>query len=178
MTVDDIVYGRKKAPVEKHALDYSVPSTYLHRNKQEETKTAPDKKSLAPDGPVYSIGKSLRANYMKAQSFGKDGKEPPHSYLALRQWYPKKDDKVVVKPKVYRKTYIDAVFEYNNKHKYPSPDHYFKDEKKKKEEDKKVEAKKAPRPCFLDDCQYLGMNFPGPGSYEIQKVTLLTCSKN
>ena len=160
---------------EAERLQYRVPSTYLIRNKQEEGKEAPDRKNLSADGPAYTISKCKREHLLKNVSYGKDGKEPPHSYLNIAQWYIKKDGKDGdLKPKsVERKTYIDDVMAYNNKHKYPGPDQYFKENKKKdekKEKDKDKDKKKVIRPCYLDDYQYIGLNNPAPGAYNPQLV--------
>jgi len=153
-------------------MDYAVVPTYLKRNQTDtgkEDAKAGNKKPLA-DGPVFTISKSKRIDIMKGPSFGKDGKEPPHSYMNLRTWFVKKDKKEIAdKPKVNRKTYIDEVIDYTAKHKYPGPDAYFKEKPKKKEKDvdKKVDGKKLQRPCYLDEYQYLGMNLPAPGSYNL-----------
>lgn len=159
----------RRAPYGKYSLTYYSPPTYLARNKQVELKGIVDKKGLLPDGPVYSFSKCKRQTHKKPVSFGKEGKEPPHTYLTLNDWKGKKENKAPSKSVSKRKTYIDYVIEYNNRCKYPGPSHYFKEKKKKEQPPKtKIDPKKHVRPCFLDDPQYLSMNNPAPGAYEIE----------
>lgn len=162
----------RRAPYGKHSLTYYSPSTYLPRNKQLELKKVVDKKGLMPDGPVYSLAKGKRQTHKKPVTFGKDGKEPPHSYLQFKEWNAKKENKAPSKSVGKRKTYIDCVIDYSNKCKYPGPSHYFKEKKKKeKPPQAKIDPKKFVRPCFLDDPQYLSMNNPAPGAYNIEVIS-------
>ena len=167
MTLDDVINETTKAN-SSGLLPYDLPKTYMRRNKFEDVKLAPDKKNLSADGVAFSISKSKRPPLNTKLTYGKDGKEPPHSYLNVRQWYVKKGDKSVDKDKKFiRKTYIDDVMTYCSKNKFPGPDQYFKDQKKKKEDkrDEKKDGKKLTKPNFLDDYQYIGMNNPAPGAY-------------
>jgi len=168
LTVEDIMHDSRRAPYGKHLLTYYSPSTYMPRNKQAELKGIVDKKSLMPDGPVYSFSKCKRQTHKKPITFSKEGKEPPHSYLKFKDWNSKKENKAPSKSVPKRKTYIDNILEYNNKCKYPGPSHYFKEKKKDKAANVKIDPKKFVRPCFLDDPQYLSINNPAPGAYEIQ----------
>ncbi len=168
ITIDDMLKDSGKPTGGCNSLPYKTPKTYLRRNKYEETKAMPDRKNLSADGEAFTMGKAKREHFFKPPTFGKDGKEPPHSYLNLRQWAAKKEAKVDGK-KMVRKTYIDDVLEYNKKHKYPGPDSYFKESKKAKESTVvKVDGKKLVRPSFLDEYQYVGLNNPAPGAYNPQ----------
>jgi hypothetical protein len=168
LTIEDIMNDGRCAPYGKYSLTYYSPSTYMPRNKQVELKGVVDKKGLMPDGPVYSFSKYKRQTHKKPVTFSKEGKEPPHSYLKFKDWNPKKENKPPSKSVTKRKTYIDNIIDYNNKCKYPDPSHYFKEKKKEKPPSTKIDPKKFVRPCFLDDPQYLSMNNPAPGAYEIQ----------
>jgi hypothetical protein len=143
----------------------------MRRNKHEETKGNIDKKNLSADGAAFTIGKSNRSNFAAKPGYGKDGKEPPHTYLNIREWMAKGAKKSAEdrSKTAMRKTYIDEVCQYHQKHKYPGPEHYFKEQKKKEKTGGKVltkeEIKKLVRPSFLDDHQYLSMNNPAPGTY-------------
>lgn len=158
----------RRVPCGKYSLTYYTPTTYLPRNKQVELKGIVDKKGFLPDGPIYTVSKGKRQTHDKPISYGKDGKEPPHSYLKFNEWKGKPKGKVLSKSVPKRRTYIDEVIEYNNKHKYPGPSQYFKENKKKEKGKVGVDGKKLVRPCFLDDPQYLGMNNPGPGAYKLE----------
>lgn len=171
LTIDDVITDGRRVPFGKYSLNYFTPTTYLARNKQIELKKIPDKKGFMPDGPIYTISKEKRGAYNKPIVYGKDGKQPPHSYLKQLEWAKKKDNKVD-KTKLMRKTYIDEVISYNTKYKWPGPDQYFKGKEKKEAKKNMVDGKKLVRPCFLDDPQYLGMNVPAPGLYKIVVILL------
>eukprot|EP00826_Nyctotherus_ovalis_P051348 TRINITY_DN6411_c0_g3_i1.p1 TRINITY_DN6411_c0_g3~~TRINITY_DN6411_c0_g3_i1.p1 ORF type:complete len:166 (-),score=50.15 TRINITY_DN6411_c0_g3_i1:381-878(-) len=153
--------NRRLASIGKYGLNYQVPATYMARNKP--IQVGSEKKELMPDGPVYTWSKCKRQTLASNVKFGKDGKEPPHSYMQLETWAAKKEAKTSAK--VNRTTYIDDIMKYQGKHKYPGPDKYFKEEKKKLPEKKSVDKSKLIRPSFLDDAQYLAMNNPAPGTY-------------
>ena len=161
MSIDEIRNNPRLASVGKYGLNYKVPYTYTIRNKP--VQMGSEKKELMPDGPIFTWSKSKRQTLANISKFSKDGKEPPHSYLQLKTWTAKKENKV--SSKVKRETYIDDIVKYENKHKYPGPNKYFKEEKKKAAEKKTINPSKLVRPSFLDDAQYLAMNNPAPGSY-------------
>ena len=66
-----------------------------------------EKKVLMPDGPIYTWSKSQRKTLANSSSVGKDGKQPPHSYLKINEWAKKKEQKNIDKSKIQRYTYID-----------------------------------------------------------------------
>ncbi len=165
---------------------YKLPLPYL-RSRDSGTATkkpAEEKKSLfAPgpgDGPQFKFPKAKKGMDYQINVFGKDGKEPPISYLPMKEWGGKKavkreeakgEEKKGTKGG--RGSFIDAIFYYGEKYKYPGPDAYFKKDKEKakenaKDADKSKDKKKAERPNFLSDCEYLGLNNPAPGTYNLK----------
>lgn len=180
LTVDDLVFSGKKGTDVWGGTSYKLPEPYL-RPRIPEKKGAEDRKSTfvpAPgDGPQYKFTKAKKGMDYQIQVFGKDGKEPPISYLELKPWIKKKEKKAEektedkTKQKGGRGSFIDAIFFYGEKYKFPGPDKYFsekKKEEKKKDSDKPKDEKKPEKPNFLDDYQYLGLNNPAPGTYNMK----------
>lgn len=169
------------------ATSYTLPKPYLRE--RTEKKDAGENKARfiqAPgDGPAYKVGKSERKRFFHLNVYGKDGKEPPHSYLPLKEWggkkEPKKEEAKGDKKFVgsARNTFVDNIFFFGEKYKLPGPNAYFKEpgEKAKtaKKEEEGKEKKKFERVNFLCDAEYLGMNNPCPGSYNMKVGTTMTC---
>jgi hypothetical protein len=137
----------------------------------------------AGDGPSYKIGHEQRKRFYHLNVYGKEGNEPPHSYLKVKEWAVKKDDKKKDDKKEDHKgvggrgSFVDAIFFFGDKYKYPGPDNYFKEDKDKAktakaDEGKEKEKKKFERVNFLCDAEYLGMNIPCPGSYNTNVTSL------
>lgn len=174
--MEDMLTSSQKNPDIGGAGPYVVPRTYYHPKVDE---AAEKKKVKAAEGPAYSIGKSQRASLYHKNNYGKDH-EPPHSYVELKQWIKKKEggDKTTAEEKkknFKRNTYIEAIFDYQTKYKAPGPGAYFdKGAAGKKEEGKKKgtgdNAKKNIPPTlnFLSDAEYLGLNNPAPGAYNLE----------
>eukprot|EP00831_Metopus_contortus_P080061 TRINITY_DN809_c0_g1_i2.p2 TRINITY_DN809_c0_g1~~TRINITY_DN809_c0_g1_i2.p2 ORF type:complete len:153 (-),score=56.67 TRINITY_DN809_c0_g1_i2:182-640(-) len=85
------------------------------------------------DGPAYGMGKESRNVFSSKNNMGKDGHEPPSSYLKYNEWAPKatekKDDKTKEKKGVQgRGSFIDEIFFNGEKYKMPGPGGYFKEE--------------------------------------------------
>ena len=127
------------------------------------------------DGPEYKFSGG-RKGEVKISSLGKDAKGTPVSYLPISVWGVKKEEKETAKTErasmTGRKSFIDAIFFYGNKYKYPGPNQYFalpkKGSEKKQEKPKEKEKEKTEKMNFLMDYQYLGMNIPGPGEYPMK----------
>ncbi len=163
---------------------YRVPVPYL-RTREEGKKDADESKGRrfvqSPgDGAAYKFGKGNRGRFYHINSYGKEGKEPPHSYLpykelGVKKVPGKKEEKGEKKGPPGRGSFIDDIFFYGNKFKYPGPEKYFsasdaKDKKKEpKPEDK--DKKKTERLNFLCDAEYLGMNNPDPGTYPLKAIS-------
>ena len=158
---------------------YKLPNPYLRtredpKDKKEGESAKPRFVTAPGDGAAYKFGNAKRGRFYHINVYGKDI-EPPVSYLPVKEWVKKreakkeetKDDKKAGVPG--RGTFIDAIFFYGNKYKYPGPDQYIVGAKNKKEEPKKEgedkDKKKTERLNFLCDAEYLGMNNPCPGSY-------------
>lgn len=160
------------------STSFKIPVPYLRV--REDRKDFADKKTRfieAPgDGPAYKLGKEERHRFYHLNVYGKDGNEPPISYLKSQEWAVKKppkkeENKSDKKKEEGRGSFIDAIFFNGEKYKLPGPDRYFQTEKGKDQEkkDKKTEEgkekKKYQRLNFLCDAEYLGMNYPCPGTY-------------
>ena len=170
MRVEDVLTSSGQGGAGSIGLPYRVPKTYLRRNKLEDSKKGPNR-NLSADGPAYTVSKSKRVDILKHASYGKDGKEPPHSYLNLRLWTHAKDKKGAADERgksAKRATYIDDVIAYHNKFKYPGPDQYQKPPAKKdsKKKDPK-DSKPPPKPNYLNEAEYIGLNNPAPGDYNV-----------
>ena len=170
-------------------VSYKLPSPYL-RVREGKTEATGDKKArfieAAGDGPAYKIGNDKRKRFYHLNVYGKEGNEPPHSYLKIKEWAVKKDEKKKEDTKEEKKgiggrgSFVDAIFFFGDKYKYPGPDNYFKEDKDKAKtakaevEGKDKEKKTFERVNFLCDAEYLGMNIPCPGSYNtIVKLIIL-----
>jgi hypothetical protein len=82
LTVDDMMAGSKKNTESWGAPSYRVPPTCFFPKKGEGKET--DKKpGNVAEGPAFSVGKSQRGRFYHLNNYGKDGKEPPHSYLQV-----------------------------------------------------------------------------------------------
>ena len=159
---------------------YTLPKPYL-RERLEKKEEGDQKRRFveAPgDGPAFKVGKAERKRFFHLNVYGKDGKEPPHSYLPLKEWGGKKEvkkEEVKGEKKFVgsaRNTFVDNIFFNGEKYKFPGPNAYFKEPPAKKEapkkEDEGKEKKKFERVNFLCDAEYLGMNNPCPGTYELK----------
>lgn len=176
LTVEDMIGATSNAGSAWGGTSYQLPKTYLRT--REERKDYAEKKTRfveAPgDGPAYKLGKSERKRFYHLNVYGKDGHEPPISYLATKEWGgkkpPKKEEEKGEKKKddKGRGSFIDAIFFNGEKYKLPGPDRYFQTEKTKEKKPKAEEGKekkKFQRLNFLCDAEYLGMNNPCPGTY-------------
>ena len=170
-SIEQIMNAHRMANAGKQAMGYTVPSTYLPRNKKRGAEESQDNKGLMPDGLIYTWSKSKRSGSIESAKYGKDGNQPPHSYLNINPWFKKKENSVKP-PKIDRKTYIDDIVSYSKKYNYPSPDKYNVEPKKKVTEKKTVDPKTLIRSSFLDDYQYLSMNTPSPGDYNPQVLLI------
>ncbi len=166
-------------------MTYRTPVPYL-RQRLTAKKEAEEGKSSrfvqAPgDGAAYKFGKGNRGRFYHINSYGKDGKEPPHSYLPYKEMggkkvvAVKKEGEGEKKGATGRGSFIDAIFFNGKKYKYPGPGNYFSATEKGKEKANKKEAetkdkdkKKFERLNFLCDAEYLGMNYPCPGTYNLK----------
>lgn len=176
MTVDEVTNTGKNAVNVWSGFTYEVPRPYLRPRvipKDQEGQ----KRHFVPgpgDGPEYKFAIGEKGKSHVAVPYGKDAKMPPVSYLPLPSWGAKKEGKKETKDekgsKTERGSFIDAIFSYGNKYKFPGPSQYFATSKNdlEKKQKKPKEKEKTERMNFLMDYQYLGMNIPGPGEYPLR----------
>jgi len=184
-----MINANKKTADVWGGASYKLPLPYLRVREDKKEKNTDEKKSrfveAAGDGPAPKFGNSKRGRFYHLNTYGKDGKEPPHSYLPVSEWIKKKDKeqkkedtKEEKKGVGGRGSFIDAIFFNGEKYKMPGPNNYFKEDKDKAKEQKKEatgepkEKKKFERVNFLCDAAYLGMNNPCPGSYNLKVNSL------
>jgi hypothetical protein len=177
ISIDEVIKSGRREASGWGLTSYKVPKPYLRPRVLNKGQPEPGKGThfvTAPgDGPEYKFSKTSKGGIMKNPSYGKDAKEPPASYLPLREWAIKKDKRIQEttnkKAQTGRGSFIDTIFSDAKKYNYPGPNKYFETAKKdRKDEIKPKETKKIERPNFLYDCEYLGMNNPGPGSYHFK----------
>lgn len=186
ITVEEIINsGNRTVNIWGIVGNYKVPIPYLRPRVLNKGQPEPGKSSrFVPalgDGPEYKFAKTGKGLSLKGTSYGKDakGKGPPVSYLPLREWAPKKDKKIENKQekgaKTERGSFIDTIFFNAKKYNNPGPGKYFATEKKDdKDRGKLKDKKKIERPNFLYDCEYLGLNTPGPGTYKLKDTWIAT----
>ena len=187
LTIDDMANSGKRAVEVWGGTSYKLPLPYL-RTRDVGKKPTEEKKSRfvpAPgDGPQYVFSKAKKGMNYHINVYGKDGSEPPASYLPYKEWNGKKTDKKddgkatgggwkKDSGKMGRGSFVDGIFFNGKKYNYPGPDKYFseaghKAKQEQKDAEKAKEKKTAERPNFLSDYQYLGLNIPSPDTYNFK----------
>jgi hypothetical protein len=178
------VIGLRNVKVDEWGgTNYLIPKPYLRTRGEFKVEEGKRNRFVEHpgDGPSFKMGKAEKTGkfYHINKYAGKEGNEPPHSYLKYNEWKGKKEQKKTEEVKGEKKktdsgrgTFIDAIFFYGNKHNFPGPDCYFKKDAKKDKKPPKVEEgkekKKFERLNFLCDAEYLGMNNPCPGTYNFK----------